>query len=769
MHINKEELNEAQWEAVSYCDGPSLVIAGAGSGKTRVLTYKVAYLIENGMPPWSILALTFTNKAAREMNERIGKVVGMEQARWVWSGTFHSIFARILRRECAALGFTSDFTIYDASDSRSLIKTIVKEHGLDEKVYKPQVVAARISEAKNALILPEQYLADGSIHKRDQMDGIGETGKLYAIYASRCRAANAMDFDDLLLNAFLLFRDHPEICQKYKEQFQYILVDEYQDTNAAQHRIIAQLTTPQSRVCVVGDDAQSIYAFRGAKIDNILGFQEQYPGARLIKLERNYRSTQTIVDAANSLIRHNRGQIPKQVYSMGEEGERIRVVSAYSDKEESLKVAGEVRRLVSRMGLGYDDIALLYRTNAQSRSFEEAFRSANLPYRIYGGLSFYQRKEIKDLLAYFRLLANPNDEEAFKRIINYPTRGIGATTLSKLQVAAIENSVSLWGVALSPATFGVTLNKGTQAKIGGFIALIESLRERLTGTDGGLLAAQVLRETGIGAEILADKTPEGLSRKENVEELLGAINAHEKEIKEETGDEIVPLTSYLSQVSLLTDADQRDDDEPKVTLMTVHAAKGLEFDAVFITGMEDDLFPNSNARFYPKEMEEERRLFYVALTRAKRFCYLTYAKSRYRYGQMEFANPSPFLDNIDSRYLHRTDESGTPLSPMRQSTGGLFSRTVSIKQETAPTAPHHHAPTPTASPRFQPASALRHTTPLSRTLPSLSVGDKVEHERFGIGRVVALEGSGDNAKAAVEFETAGRKNLLLKFAKIRLI
>ncbi len=763
MPINRASLNDAQWEAVTSCDGPSLVIAGAGSGKTRVLTYKIAYLIEQGMAPWNILALTFTNKAAREMNGRIAQVVGEEAAHRVWSGTFHSIFAKILRHEAAALSYTTDYTIYDTSDSRSLIKSIIKERGLDEKQYKAQTVGGRISEAKNALLLPEAYLSDSGILRSDRTAGIGETGHIYADYCQRCRAANAMDFDDLLLNTFLLFRDRPEILQKYKERFRYILVDEYQDTNAAQHRIISQLAPAGARICVVGDDAQSIYGFRGARIDNILGFQEQYPSARLIKLERNYRSTQNIVDAANSLISHNKEQIPKKVYSTAERGTPLRVICAYSDKEESLKVTGEVRRLHRVAHLDYNDIALLYRTNAQSRSFEEALRAANVPYRIYGGLSFYQRKEIKDTIAYFRLICNPHDEEAFKRIINYPARGIGATTMSKLQLAATEHAAPLWDVAGNPASYGIAFNKGTAAKINAFIALIDSFRQQLQQTDGAALAAAVIRQSGIGADIMADRTPEGLSRQENIQELLSAIQANEDDIREETGRQTVPISAYLSQVALLTDADQHDDGTPKVTLMTVHAAKGLEFDAVFVTGLENDLFPNANARFYPKEMEEDRRLFYVAITRAKRFCYLTYAKSRYRFGSMDFADPSPFLDDIDAQYLER-EEGITTRNLWRNDREQ--SRTLQW-QQTATSIPGPKRQLPFASiPTVQPPMR----TPQSYRpdlCANFDIGDTVEHERFGRGTVAALEGAGDSAKATVEFVNAGRKTLLLKFAKIK--
>ena len=758
----KQALNPSQLEAVTYCDGPSLVIAGAGSGKTRVLTYKIAYLMKLGLAPWNILALTFTNKASREMNERIATIVGTDHARGLWSGTFHSVFSRILRQESAYLGYTSDFTIYDTSDSRNLIKTIVKEMGLDEKQYKPATVGGRISEAKNNLILPDAYAADPSILKRDGVDNLGKTYEIYQKYWIRCRQSNAMDFDDLLLNTFLLFDQHPDVKQKYADRFQYILVDEYQDTNMAQHRIVAQLTRPDSRICVVGDDAQSIYGFRGANIDNILRFTQQYPTARMIKLEQNYRSTQTIVNAANSIIKHNRNQIAKKVFSNNEVGEPIQIFSSYSDKEESLKVAGEIKRLHRQLDIDYKDMALLYRTNAQSRSFEESFRNANIPYRIYGGLSFYQRKEIKDILAYFRLINNLNDEEAFKRILNYPARGIGATTQSKIQVAASEFGVSLWKVMEHPEDYQLNFNKGTIAKLNGFKDLILKFKSKLMNSEGYALAAAIIRESGIGADINVDRSPENLSKQQNVEELLNSIKAYETEMLEETGREIIPLTEYLSQVSLLTDADQKEDDSPKVTLMTVHAAKGLEFDAVFVTGMEDELFPNANARYYPREMEEERRLFYVAVTRAKKFCYLTYAKSRFKYGNVEFCNPSPFLDEIDHQYVVRDDE------PSRKP----FARKTAPSPANSPTS---HVPFGNTS--YQ---APRHLTPVRKTIftPSnnnlpktgngLSVGQTIEHERFGLGVVLSIEGSGDNTKACVKFDNAGTKNLLLKFAKFKV-
>lgn len=835
MSYFSENLNPSQLEAVEYCDGPSLVIAGAGSGKTRVLTYKIAYLLQNGFQPWNILALTFTNKAAREMNERIAGIVGTECTRQLWSGTFHSIFARILRRESALIGYRPDFTIYDTADSRSLIKTIIKDMGLDDKVYKPSTIAGRISEAKNCLLLAEEYLADASIHQRDAVSNIPETGRIYAAYQHRCRKANAMDFDDLLLHTYLLFRHSPETQEAYRERFRYILVDEYQDTNSAQHSIISQLTRPDSRICVVGDDAQSIYGFRGAKIDNILQFGTQFPSARIIKLEQNYRSTQNIVNAANSIIGHNKGQIRKQVYSENAEGERIRVLEAYSDKDESMKIAGEIRRLHSIHGIGYEEIALLYRTNAQSRPFEEVFRSLAIPYRIWGGLSFYQRKEIKDVIAYLRLLSNPHDEEAFKRIINYPARGIGNTTLGKLTAAAGEHDTSLWEVLCQPSAHGVKLAAGAANKLNAFRELIESLQQAAHEVGAYELALRTVRASGIGADIHADRSPENLSRQENVQELLDSIKAFEEEMREERGEEHIHISEFLSQVSLLTDSDKQEDDSPKVTLMTVHAAKGLEFGSVFITGMEEDLFPNANARLYPREMEEERRLFYVAVTRAKERCFLSFAKSRYRYGHLEFSAPSPFIDEIDNRYIEREHKGfgaayaagrvqksapsfrgwdddadfsgrrGTPdglYADTRESYAGSYqrhgetsdgpgatgaswrkesprptpypSRTApySTRPAQSPTRPASRSAQPSATMVPPPGFTRAASRPASRpagTLPTLEPGQRIEHERFGLGRVLSVEGKGDSAKAMVEFDNAGTKNLLLKFARFTIL
>ncbi|MBR1712093.1 MAG: UvrD-helicase domain-containing protein [Alloprevotella sp.] len=791
----ESELNAAQWEAVTYCDGPSLVIAGAGSGKTRVLTYKIAYLLQRGFAPWQILALTFTNKAAREMVARIGTLIEREEGlrgrgltRDLWAGTFHSIFARILRIEAEAVGYTRDFTIYDTADSRSLIKTIVKEMGLDEKTYKPATVAGRISEAKNRLVLPDVYRGSADLRKRDERDGIGATGRIYEAYVRRCRQANAMDFDDLLLYTFLLLNGNEEIRQKYQQRFGYILVDEYQDTNYAQYRIIRLLAPPGARLCVVGDDAQSIYGFRGADIGNILSFQQDYPSTRLIKLEQNYRSTQRIVNAANSIIAHNVGRIPKTVFSELAEGDRLLLLSAYSDRDESMKVVRHVQRLVRGKRLDYDQIAVLYRTNAQSRTFEDSFRSADIPYRIYGGQSFYQRKEIKDIIAYLRLTANPLDEEALLRVINYPARGIGQTTVQRLQGAAATALVPLWDVVCRPGDFGVPLNRGTLGKLDGFVRLIADFRARMPETGAYDLAAAIIRETGIAADLAQDKSPENIARQENVEELLNGIRDFEADELEEQGKELALLTDYLPRIALLTDQDQRDTGEPRVTLMTIHAAKGLEFSAVFVTGLEADLFPNANARYYPREMEEERRLFYVAVTRAKTYCFLSYAKQRYKYGKMEFCEPSPFLAEIDGQYLE--EEAATPLGGenfprfRREAPYGRGGRTAGAGDALggSATSSGYAASISRRDDSAKKLRPMRETVRAAAPSPiepgggtgafgqtSLVPGTRIEHERFGIGTVVGIEEAGDSAKARVQFENAGTKNLLLKFAKFRVL
>lgn len=773
----KEQLNPEQWEAVSYLNGPLQVIAGAGSGKTRVLTFRIAYLIQQGIAPESILALTFTNKAAREMNSRIASIVGWEQARGLWSGTFHSIFARILRRESESIGYNTNFTIYDATDSRSLIKSIVKAEGLDDKAYKPSTVATRISEAKNNLVFPDAYASDSGIFERDRRENMPKIAAIYSEYCKRCKQSNAMDFDDLLLKTYILFESHPEIKEKYANRFEYILVDEYQDTNSAQHRIIRQLTKPDSKICVVGDDAQSIYAFRGARIDNILQFRQQYPGAKLVKLERNYRSTQTIVDAANSIIRHNSNQIEKNVYSENEPGRPIKVFANERDKEEAERVANEVIRLHKKEQVDYNEMAVLYRTNAQSRQFEEAFRLLGIPYTIYGGLSFYQRKEIKDIICYFRLVCNHDDDEAFDRIINYPSRKIGKTTTDKIAQEASKHGVSHWKVARNPQFYGLNVAPRTLNAVGGFCDMIDKFTSLLPVMGGYNLAVNIVKESGISADIYSTSDVESLSRQQNVEELMNAIKQNEIEKSEVGSNDIVPLTDFLSQVSLLTDADQGDDEGKDVTLMTVHAAKGLEFDAVFITGMEQDLFPNMNASFFPAELEEERRLFYVAVTRAKRFCYLSYCKMRFKYGKMEFCEPSMFLHDIDPKYVSDLTSSVSlypRTSPNTSPRKDSFSSPDFTTRSTPGTATFR-------KPASQGLVLQGRKTPISKamkkaspsTSPSsaigLSVGQRISHERFGEGEVISVSGQGSNAMACINFTTAGKKNLLLKFAKFKVL
>lgn len=796
-----KDLNEAQQQAVSYIDGPSLVIAGAGSGKTRVLTYKIAYLLQQGMKPWSIMALTFTNKAAREMKERIGKLVGNDLAQHLYMGTFHSIFSRILRAEAEHIGFNSNFTIYDESDSRSLIKAIVKEKGLDEKTYKPAAVHAKISKAKNNLLSAEAYDADADIFMQNKRSNMEKMGEVYREYVQRCKQANAMDFDDLLVLTFQLFRDHEEVRRKYAERFDFILVDEYQDTNHVQMSIVMQLCREKLRVCAVGDDSQSIYSFRGANIDNILNFQRQLPGTRLFKLEQNYRSTQTIVEAANSLIRHNRNQIPKEVFSRNAEGEKIQYKPAYSDKEEALIVAKDIKRIKRQDDCGYDDFAILYRTNAQSRSFEEEFRKQGIPYRIYGGLSFYQRKEIKDIIAYFRLVANPDDEEAIKRIINYPARGIGATTVAKVAACAHENQVSIWEVIGEAAHYGLNVNKGTLTKLENFRLLISSFIDRSHTLDVYALGEAIIKEARISEDIMQGKDADDLARQENLEEFLSGMQTFVAERQEEGRMDETFLTDFLQDVALLTDADSDGEkDEPRVSLMTVHAAKGLEFATVFVVGLEENIFPSPIAATTMRELEEERRLLYVAITRAEKHCILTNAQNRFRYGKMEFDNPSRFIEEIDPELIEgegmnsrssfggygRRSSYGSDRSSGRGpygSDGGYGgrmpwdSKSVSSQFKADPkpsyTSPK---PKPTASSAsfsssLKPASAASSSSSLkpASSSSSLREGCKIEHQRFGVGEVLKLEGSGENAKATVAFAHAGTKQLLLKFAKYTII
>ena len=827
------DLNEAQRAAVEYIDGPSLVIAGAGSGKTRVLTYKIAYLLSKGMKPWSIMALTFTNKAAREMKERIGRLVGDDLAQHLYMGTFHSIFSRILRAEAEHIGFNNNFTIYDETDSRSLIKAIVKEMGLDDKSYKPAAVHARISMAKNNLVSAESYASDAAIFEQNKRAQMPEVGKIFLAYVQRCKQANAMDFDDLLVLTHQLFREHEEIRQKYAARFDYILVDEYQDTNHVQMSIVMQLCKEKLRVCAVGDDSQSIYSFRGANIDNILNYQKQLKGTRLFKLEQNYRSTQTIVKAANSLIKNNRNQIKKDVYSENAVGEKLQYKPAYSDKEEAVIVAKDIKRIKRQDNCEYHDFAILYRTNAQSRSFEEEFRKQGIPYRIYGGLSFYQRKEIKDIIAYFRLVANPDDEEAIKRIINYPARGIGATTVMKIADCAHQNQVSFWEVISEPAHYGLNVNKGTLAKLDNFRLLISSFIERSHTADVYELGDAIIKESGISQDIMSGRDADDLARQENLEEFLSGMSAFVEERREEGRMDEAFLTDYLQDVALLTDADSEGaKDEPRVSLMTVHAAKGLEFATVFIVGLEENIFPSPLAAMSVRELEEERRLLYVAITRAEKHCILTNAKNRFRYGKMEFDNPSRFIDEIDSSLIEAQDEMGgsyfgggssydrSASYGERSSYGGGYGkrmpwdqkRRISDRDEDVPewkrvtsqfrpdSKPVSDTSSSSSSSReslssgnFKSVRALdaarrilgnnrsssvSSTSSVSSSAGSSSSGSsfgalkegcKIEHQRFGVGIVRKIEGQGENAKATVEFQNSGVKQLLLKYAKYTIL
>lgn len=780
-----EELNESQRAAVLYGDGPSLVIAGAGSGKTRVLTYKIAYLLENGYNPWNILALTFTNKAAREMKERIARQVGEQRARYLWMGTFHSVFSRILRAEASHIGFTSQFTIYDSADSKSLLRSIIKEMGLDEKTYKPGSVQARISNAKNHLVSPSGYAANKEAYEADAAAKMPAIRDIYSRYWERCRQAGAMDFDDLLVYTYILFRDFPEVLARYREQFRYVLVDEYQDTNYAQHSIVLQLTKENQRVCVVGDDAQSIYSFRGADIDNILYFTKIYPDTKVFKLEQNYRSTQTIVRAANSLIEKNERQIPKEVFSEKERGEAIGVFQAYSDVEEGDIVTNKIAQLRREHDYGYSDFAILYRTNAQSRVFEEALRKRSMPYKIYGGLSFYQRKEIKDIIAYFRLVVNPNDEEAFKRIINYPARGIGDTTVGKIIKAATDNNVSLWTVLCEPITYGLTINKNTHTKLQGFRELIEQFMTEVAEKNAYEIGTAIIRRSGIINDVCQDNSPENLSRKENIEELVNGMNDF-CAMRQEEGNTNVSLIDFLSEVSLLTDQDSdKEGDGEKVTLMTVHSAKGLEFRNVFVVGLEENLFPSGMAGDSPRAMEEERRLFYVAITRAEEHCFLSFAKTRFRYGKMEFGSPSRFLRDIDTRFLQLPQE--VALGRSVDEGAGRFRREMEEGYSRRPSAERFSArPSADRPQRERPKEQIiaptvpRNLKRVSGTTVSPSAapgagitgvqpGQTIEHERFGIGQVIRVEGSGDNAKATIHFRNAGDKQLLLRFARFKVI
>lgn len=772
-------LNPGQREAVLHCDGPSLVIAGAGSGKTRVLTTKIAYLLHRGLHPSTVLALTFTNKAAKEMKERIGKMVGQTTASRLWMGTFHSIFSRILRAEAEHIGFSSDFTIYDSADTKNLLKTIVKEMKLDDKVYKPNAVYSRISAAKNALYTPGMYAASQQLMEQDFASKMPEIRNIYQVYAQRCKAAGAMDFDDLLLYTNILFRDHPEVLEKYRNRFMFILVDEYQDTNYAQHLIVQQLSSAHHRVYVVGDDAQSIYSFRGANIDNILNFKSTFPECKVFKLEQNYRSTQTIVDAANSLISKNRQQIKKNVFSENEIGEKIRLFSAYSDYEEGYLVANKIAEMRLTSHAEYRDFVILYRTNAQSRIMEEALRKRNIPYRIYGGLSFYQRKEIKDVIAYCRLLINPRDEEAFKRILNYPARGIGDTTLGKISDAALMHNTSLWQVLSSPLDYALKINAGTAKKLAGFKELIDTLSGLTGQTTAYEQVLAVVKMSGIAADLQSEGTVEAQTKTQNIEELLKGVQEY-CTMKQEEGVENPSLSEFLSEVSLATDQDTDDEaDRDKVTMMTIHSAKGLEFRHVFIVGMEEDLFPSSMSKMSARELEEERRLFYVALTRAEKSCTLTYSKSRFRHGVSNMTSPSRFLKDIDTTYLidHTAVATGNTLfsapadtvSAEQQRRGTTFSTMAADVSQRA--ANFRQKLSPVSEVNKQPVQAATTNPSASQQGAGgdLAPGVHVQHERFGNGIVKAIEGDGDNRKAIVQFDTFGEKTLLLRFARLVIV
>ena len=769
-----EELNESQREAVLCCDAPSLVIAGAGSGKTRVLTSKIAYLLQNGMQPWNILALTFTNKAAKEMRERIGRMVGEETASRLWMGTFHSVFSRILRQECAHLGFARDFTIYDASDSKSLVKSIIKDTQLDDKTYKPGSVASRISMAKNRLILPSAYMADRQNFEADMHAKMPAIGQIYMQYWQRCRQSNVMDFDDLLLYTWILFSEHPDIAQKWEDRFHFVLVDEYQDTNYAQHLIVWLLTQHRQRVCVVGDDAQSIYSFRGANIDNILRFQEQYSGSRLFKLEQNYRSTQTIVSAANSLIGHNRGQIHKEVFSRKELGEPISVIQTYSDIDEATAVMKCIREFRNNEQIPYSQMAVLYRTNAQSRAFEEVLRKSSVPYRVYGGMSFYQRKEIKDIIAYLRLTVNMYDEEALRRVINYPARGIGQTTLDKVFKAASVHETTPWEVLCTPQLLP-DVNAGTRSKLLAFVQMIKSFNERHSKDDAYSLVLDIVRQSGMQAEVNRGHEPEDIARQENLQELMDGIAAFVQERKEQ-GQEFF-LTHYLQEVSLLSDVDENDSQsEDRLTLMTVHSAKGLEFRVVFIVGMEETLFPSQMSMDSPRGLEEERRLFYVAITRAEEYLIITHAKSRFRYGKTEFCEPSRFLREIDPRFLRVKGASASASAGIaRLGQAGMSSLPPSGASRTPSSGFRQSVPTGIDARRFvrvktaaQSAGEPSQAGTVAKDVPNVSVGTRILHERFGSGVVTAIEGKGIDSKATVDFQNVGVKQLLLRFAKFKI-
>ena len=825
------QLNENQQLAVTYCDGPQLVIAGAGSGKTRVLTYKIAWLLKNvGLNPWNILALTFTNKAANEMKERIGGLVGNERARYLQMGTFHSVFARILRAESNHVGFTSNFTIYDEADSRSLIKNIVRQMGLDDKIYKPSTIHSVISMQKNRLWSAGQYAEDGELLERDRRRNMPETYKIFRLYEQRLQQANAMDFDDLLVQTYRLLKKNEDIRQKYAERFKYVLVDEYQDTNYAQQQIVWLLTKENQHITVVGDDYQSIYAFRGANINNILSFSKIYDNAKMFKLEQNYRSTQNIVAAANSLMKHNRRQIEKEVFSKNSTGEKVNIIETISDKREASIVCRTIKDMIRTEGARYSDFAILYRTNAQSRLFEEEMRKPEIGlgehYRIYGGLSFYQRKEIKDIIAYFRLIVNPDDEEAFRRIINYPARGIGDTTVQKIIAAAQQHGVSLWEIVCNPVENELNVNRGVISKLTAFETLIRQFMEKLQTDDAYALGKEIIEKAGIERDLAADKSPEGDSRRENVDSLMSGIAEFVQAQKEDDDAEHIHLADYLSTVSLMTDidSDSEEDSKDKITLMTIHAAKGLEFNTVFVVGLEENIFPSLLSTDNPEAIEEERRLLYVAITRAEKHCYLTWTHSRWRYGKMDgFVNPSRFLNDIDTRFTKTTVEGGRfsgnsqntwaerdsfsdrlwskdyeidrPYTGYREF-GNTYQRQSNRMQNSRPVAGQFMAdPQPKVTkPRKAESAVNPFSSSFERKLQqegqwakvskaitnggraltgqndvALREGNIIEHQRFGRGTVAKIEGAGENLKATVDFDSTGRKQLLLKFARYTIV
>ena len=825
------QLNENQQLAVTYCDGPQLVIAGAGSGKTRVLTYKIAWLLKNvGLNPWNILALTFTNKAANEMKERIGGLVGNERARYLQMGTFHSVFARILRAESNHVGFTSNFTIYDEADSRSLIKNIVRQMGLDDKIYKPSTIHSVISMQKNRLWSAGQYAEDGELLERDRRRNMPETYKIFRLYEQRLQQANVMDFDDLLVQTYRLLKKNEDIRQKYAERFKYVLVDEYQDTNYAQQQIVWLLTKENQHITVVGDDYQSIYAFRGANINNILSFSKIYDNTKMFKLEQNYRSTQNIVAAANSLMKHNRRQIEKEVFSKNSTGEKVNIIETISDKREASIVCRTIKDMIRTEGARYSDFAILYRTNAQSRLFEEEMRKPEIGlgehYRIYGGLSFYQRKEIKDIIAYFRLIVNPDDEEAFRRIINYPARGIGDTTVQKIIAAAQQHGVSLWEIVCNPVENELNVNRGVISKLTAFETLIRQFMDKLQTVDAYALGKEIVEKAGIERDLAADKSPEGDSRRENVDSLMSGIAEFVQAQKEDDDAEHIHLADYLSTVSLMTDidSDSEEDSKDKITLMTIHAAKGLEFNTVFVVGLEENIFPSLLSTDNPEAIEEERRLLYVAITRAEKHCYLTWTHSRWRYGKMDgFVNPSRFLNDIDTRFTKTTVEGGRfsgnsqntwaerdsfsdrlwskdyeidrPYTGYREF-GNTYQRQSNRMQNSRPVAGQFMAdPQPKVT---KPRKAEGAVTPFSSSFErklqqegrwakvskaitnggrvltgqndvALKEGNIIEHQRFGRGTVAKIEGTGENLKATVDFDSTGRKQLLLKFARYTIV